>query len=437
MLGRVEAQLLTHVGRLVRILHMSSTPRVVRHRAWARFGVALILVGAVALPAAAQSPPDRSPASAVAGSATSARFLDPGGDARGGLDVASVTVSNDATGKLTFVIEIPSHQTLPAGKYIGLYLDTDRSGGFEYLVWVDGTRRTTEFSRWDATRRTYVRVGTTLLTGKYASGRETIEFNRSLIGGVSSLNFVVITWPEGDTPDDLAPNTGKWTYVVTTPSKLLITSVTRKPDPPVAGESFTVSVTVERFGRPGRYNGRAQCDATIGGQRLRGSGSVAPGRAECRWTIPADAAGKTIRASIGVSEGGPTTTRKLSVKVSPPAVKFSVVAVTTSPKQPKAGAQFYFGLVVRMSLGSQDPRPISAATVTCKATIGGKALRTFNREVRLGYGGDRSNVALQCGWDVPHGTAQQTMIGSVVMVVPRSGSAPGATFRHSFTKRVR
>ena len=422
---------------------MTSTPRVARRRAWVRTGVALIVVSAVALPAGAQNQPDRSSTSTAAGSATSARFLDPSGDAAGGLDVASVTLSNDDTGKLTFVIEIPSHQTLPAGKYIGLYLDADRNpgtggGGFEYGVWVDGTRRTTEFNRWDVARNGYVVVGGPSLTGTYGSGRETIEFNRSLIGGVSSLNFVVITWPEAlDRPEDRAPNTGTWTYAVTTPSKLLITSITRKPDPPVAGESFTVSVTVERFGRPGRFNGRVQCDATIGGQRARGSGSVAPGRASCRWAIPAGAAGKRIRGSISVSEGGATTPRQFSAKITQPAVKFSVVAVTTSPKQPKAGAQFYFGIIVRMSLGSQGPRPIPAATLSCTATIGGKALRTFSRDVRRGYGGDRSNVALQCGWEIPHGTAGETMIGSVVMVVPRSGAVPRATFRHSFTKRVR
>ncbi len=420
---------------------MSSTPRVVRHRAWARIGVALIVVSAVALPAAAQNRL-RSPASTAAASVTSARFLDPSGDARGGLDVASVTVSNDATGKLTFVIEIPSHQMLPAGKYIGLYLDADRNpstggGGFEYGVWVDGNRRTTEFNRWDVASDGYVVVGAPSLTGRYASGRETIEFDKSIVGGVSSLNFVVITWPDSDTRDDRAPDTGKWTYALTTASTLLITNVTRKPDPPIAGESFTISVIVVRLGQPGLFNGKVQCGATIGGQRLRGSGSVAPGRAACKWAIPAVAGGKIVRGSIGVSEGGATTTRRFSAKITQPAATFSVVAVTTSPNQPKAGAQFYFGIIVRMSLGSQDPRPISAATVTCKATIGGKALRTFNREVRLGYGGDRSNVALQCGWDVPHGTAQQTMIGSVVMVVPRSEGVPGATFRHSFTKRVR
>jgi len=428
---------------------MTLTPRAPRRRAWARTGVALLIVGAGTLPAAepttAQNSHTWSPASPAVGSAASARFLDPRGDATaGGMDVTSVTVSNDETGKLTFMIEIPSHQTLPTGKYIGLYFDTDRngstgsSGGSEYLFWIDGTLRTSELERWDAIQGSWVGIPGIPLTSRYSSGVQRVELNRSALGGVSVFDFAVYTWPESNTADDRAPNTGKWTYAVQTSSKtLLITSVTKKPDLPVAGESFTVSVTVERFGRPGRFNGRVQCDATIGGQRARGSGSVAPGRASCRWAIPALAAGKTIRGSIAVSEGGATTTRQFSAKIKPAVVKFSVVAVTTSPSQPKAGAQFYFGIVVRMSLGSQGPRPISAATVSCKATIGGKALRTLNREVRLGYGGDRSNVALQCGWDVPHGTAQQTMTGSVVMVVPRSGTAPGATFRHSFTKRVR
>lgn len=183
---------------------MTGARRIARRRAWARTGLGLVVLGAVALPAAAHSRPDRSHESTALGSATSTRYQDPRGDvAAGGLDVASVTVSNDDSGKLTFVIEIPSHQTLPPGEQfwqITLYLDGDQDEttgdqGDEYAVSVSEALGAT-FNRWDASRNGYYGVVASSWASSFADGRWTLEFNRSLIGAASGLNFLVHTWSD-------------------------------------------------------------------------------------------------------------------------------------------------------------------------------------------------------------------------------------------------
>lgn len=403
-----------------------------------RRALVVTVAGAVVLSAAAPIGAEgwsgETLATPTATAANSARYTDPTGDATpGGMDITNVTVSNDDAGNLRFVVEIPSHQTLPVDRYIGLYLDADRnnstgSAGYEFLVWIDGSAKTIEIDRWDAAQSTFVLVSGAVVAGSYSAGRETVDFNRTQIGSVSIFNFAVYTWNAGNTAEDRTDSSTKWTYEVkigTTPppsSKVAITSLTREPSQPIAGESFTVTAAVIRVGRPGQVtNGTVYC-SPLPGVQARWFGSVGRGRASCRWDIPASAVGKLVKGSIGVSEGGPVTTKRFSLRVLPRTVVLKAGGANSDPKQPQAGKTFYYALTVFVRDGTE--KRIQAGTVDCTATIGGRRLEVVDETVLTKEG-------VRCGWEVPSGTTGQNLRGSVLV------RSEGATLRHIFTRRVR
>ena len=403
-----------------------------------RTGVALTIAGVLAVaagPSSASTPADRVPASTSGVAANSARFSDPAGDVpAGGMDVTNVTVSNDNAGQLRFAIEIPSHQTLPTGKELQLAFDVDRnastgsSAGNEYAIFVVGTGNTIGFYRYDAAQNVYLLVSGTPLVRQYSGGVLAIEFNRSILGTVSSFDIELYTGPEDfPTVDDFVPNTGKWTYEikidVTPPQqRVAIASFSRQPKTPVAGEGFTVSVGVRRVGWAGRFNGTVYCDAKIAGRRARWFGSVDPGRAACRWDIPAGAAGDTIRGSIGVSDGqSPVVTRRFTARIAPR--KATLATGGASREQPRAGSRFYYALTVFVRTAGTESR-ISKGTVDCRATVSGRALANPENIVLKKEG-------IRCAWEVPAGTTGRMLVGTIVV------RSQGATLRHRFSRRIR
>jgi Ca2+-binding RTX toxin-like protein len=141
-------------------------------------------------------------------------FVDPTGDARsGGMDITSVVVSTDS-GKLSFAIDIPSHPTLPAPKYVGVGFDSDlnaRTGnsfGLEYRIWLDGSKATIQLDRWQ--NGTWVSVATSSLAATYQGG---LRFAVDAAAIASSFDFVVETYAQdGSTLEDVAPDRGRWRF---------------------------------------------------------------------------------------------------------------------------------------------------------------------------------------------------------------------------------
>jgi len=405
----------------------------------------LIIVGAVALPAAsptaAQDLLGPDPTSVAVGAANSQRYSDPRGDAGpGGLDVTTVTLSNDDAGRLRFSVAIPSHQTLPSRKGVNLAFDTDRNVntgplGFDYRVFVEPSGAT-ELDKWNQSEDAWESAGESVLSPYYDRGVWAGGIRLTGLGSPSVFNFAVRTFDRlpggGSTLNDAAPNAGLWTYRVkvggpgpAVKRKLRIVTSVQKPKPPKAGRDFAVEVTVRRVNWSGRFNGRVDCGATIGSQLVpAGRSSVAPGRAVCRWKIPATAAGKTIRGLIEVSEDGVSATRTFSARVAA-GVTLSSRGVSMSPTGgPEAGRLFYYYLGVDIREGSGIARPVTTTgRPSCSATVGGDALEVRKREL--------SGGVARCVWMVPAGTAGQTLVGSVVV------QSKGATLRHPFKLRIR
>jgi hypothetical protein len=406
-----------------------------------RIGVALLLVGACALPAAA--PVAARDAASLAPAVNSAQFVDPTGDAiGGGPDITRVLLENDDAGNLRFSVTTPSHSSLPSLKGIGLWFDSDRNastgaGGTDYRVFIDPSSQTPSFDRWNASTGQWNGVSGVLTSSGYSGGVWSVSLRTSGLGGASTFNFYVGSinqMPDGTRPyADVAPNSGWWTYEIRIgqpqPDKrLAITGFTQTPRTPVAGESFRVSFNVQRIGYAGQWSGVLYCEAKVGGRRLRAFGSPQRGRAACQWDIPASAGGKPLTGLVQVTEGDAAPARRtFRARVVAPKVRLSLPPspVTTVPAQPTAGTQFFYALNVVVRRGTGPAVPIQKGQVVCRATADGQTLKVFTRRVRQGDGD-----AL-CGWEVPHSASGATMRGTIVVV------SLGQALTHRFVRRIR
>jgi hypothetical protein len=422
-----------------------------RFRRSARRGTLLVLASsALAVAAAAVSGPD----SPLAGTSvlTQASYSDPAGDATNGApDLTTYRVS-DSGGAITWVVTAPG---LPATEtYVEIHVDTDKNPstgsaapyrvhGSEYSLILDGENLARNWWRWDGSRSPpdWTLLSASAMTSSYQNGVWTATVRAADMGNLRTFNFRVFTWKFRDDrvygQDETAtseytlgqrpppPPTPTPTPTPTPSNRVAITKLARTPSKPTAGESFTVSATVARVGRAGKFNGIVYCDARIEGRRLRWFGSVRPGGAACRWDIAENAAGKMIKGSISVNEnGGPTVTRRFSERVISVGAHLSIEGgISTAPSQPRAGQKFYYRMGIAVRRGSSHKR-IARGEVVCRATIGGRLLPEFQEEVK-------KNSGIRCGWNIPSGTAGQTMIGLIVV------QAEGGTLTHRFTRRVR
>ncbi len=402
------------------------------------------------LPAHTGTQDASSPGSAAGVAANSMSYQDATGENAQAADITTVTVSNDDARAITFRVNTPNKASFTRDLYAAIVVDTDKNAstgdpdfdGGDYYIEVFQSE--VGLFRWDGTN--FTRGGgnppATTLSYSWSSG-PTVRINASELASTASFEFEVFTFAGvtfdgagtasfANAQSDFAPNTGQYAYDVRVAppatNRVAITGLTRTPAQPVAGESFTVSVNVARVGQPGRFLGVVYC-STLPGVQTRWFGSVSPGRAACRWDIPASAAGKRIRGTISVNEGGgPVVVRRFTGRVSSPRVSLAIPpnAVTTVPARPASGSQFLYALNVVVRSGTGKPVPIEKGRVTCTASIDGRKLRTVRPgRVRAGDGD------VLCGWEVPFGSSGRTLRGVIVVV------SEGKTLTHRFRLRVR
>ena len=149
-------------------------------------------------------------------------YSDPAGDQQGTApDVTTITVSHDASGNITFRINVSNQPALAADSQVVLWLDTDRSPntgapntlGSEYVFLVSGEGY--NFARWTGAEYDFDTPFTTVHVA-YNAGA-TVTVNRSEIGNTNGFNFWVRglqeTGPETANIDD-APNDGTFSYLL-------------------------------------------------------------------------------------------------------------------------------------------------------------------------------------------------------------------------------
>jgi hypothetical protein len=370
-------------------------------------------------------------------------YTDPRGDAGPGTDIVGVSVRHDAAGSIA--VRVTTSSALPDNHYIAIFVDADnnastglalegrgldyemassRAFGIGFWRWSEG--------RWVQSSPAGFAVGPT--------SPNVVEFRttRAMLGNTNGFAFRVISGAGaigsgGGLTDTFWDLTQWFQYSLTAKPGLKITRVDRTPKVPYAGESYTLTFSVSRVGRGGRFFGNVGCRARIGSARAQWSGSVDPGSAKCGFRVPANAAGRTISGLMTVTEGATTLRRTFSAKVvRQPLRLIAGKLVETVPPQPRAGALFGYKLPVSIQKGLRDSRPVvprEISRVTCLGRLGGKPIAA--RESRAVAG------AVRCVWDIPAGAAGSTLAATIRAESPQTASATAGTLVHSFDRTVR
>jgi hypothetical protein len=279
-------------------------------------------------------------ASSVRTAANSVTFTDSTGEDAQGPDITTVVLSNDDRGTLTWVINVPNRPTLSGDMAFLVFINSDSNTatgdpqlfGSDYILQligpISGPAELGLF-RWDGTDFTALGVPQSSLIFSYANG-VTIRLNASELGNARRLQFLVLALtglvlgPDGQLDDtnarfDAAPDAGHGVYsfdVRITPPRLVVRSFGLRPLTPRAGRPLSVFVTFARSDGARPTAPSVTCRATLGGRALSASGSsVTGGRATCRWALPRTAAGKTIRGTVTVRDGGLRASRPFTARV--------------------------------------------------------------------------------------------------------------------------
>jgi hypothetical protein len=271
--------------------------------------------------------------------ANSVTFPDSTGEDAQAPDMTSLTVANDDRGTITFTLNMPNRPTLTADMEIDLLLDTDANPatgepniGSDYIIVLAGPLEGSAgvfLYRWTGSEYNSAGVSQRSLVFSYANGVAVIRANVAELGNVKRLAFLAVAAsgvtlsPDGQ-PDytnarlDFAPDVGHGlhSYDVRTTRALLLRGFRSSPARPRAGRRYTVSATVTRSDTGAAIqSGRVTCRASIAGRPLRGTPSLARGRASCSFSIPASARGKTIRGSMTVVSQGLRKVQSFSAKI--------------------------------------------------------------------------------------------------------------------------
>ncbi len=259
-------------------------------------------------------------------------FSDPAGDQRatggGGSEVAGaapditrVEVSHAQDG-VTFRITIANYRDLPPNAFLAVFFDLDRNfdtgdlGDDAQIGWSPSGG--VVFERWDGRR--FVSAPTGAILASFSAGVFTLEVPGSVLGGVTSFDFLVGTSALVNEllATDVAPMLGShWTYHLALGSLTLrVSTFIGAPSRPVAGKQFVVSTAVTRTDtRALVRSGSVTCSARVGGAAIRTRGGFARGRARCLMTVPRGATGKVLRGALTVRVEGASVRRTYSFRV--------------------------------------------------------------------------------------------------------------------------
>jgi hypothetical protein len=252
-----------------------------------------------------------------------ATFDDPTGDNGSAPDITSVVVSNDASGQITFRVNV-AKLVVPSNVHIGIAIDSDQnpstgSHGIDYVFLADLSQNSYGLGRWNGTDFADTPASTAAVSTDDTG--LTFSINKSELGNTSGVNFWTRS-AEGPTPAaghmDDAPDTGTWAYQLGPASALKLTIELSHTTKAKAGRPFVAVIAV------GRSDGATAdvtsndviCKATVGTRQLRASSVVTLGPAvTCSWRLPKGSTGKTIHASVTVSLDGAAVTKRFTAKI--------------------------------------------------------------------------------------------------------------------------
>jgi hypothetical protein len=233
---------------------------------------------------------------------------DPSGDSNGAPDITGVTVANDLSGMILFVVEVANRSGFARDDDVLIYVDTDRSaatgfperagGGVDYLLRIDATTSQVTLGRWNGSG--FEPAPGTTLQGAWANGY-IAGINRAELGGTNGFAFFVRTRQQGSAGNrfDFAPTDAYFPYTLTPPH---IDAIRPRFSAlaPRAGSTFKVNSIQLVFETAETAVATAfTCRATLAGKRLRGTG-----RGACTFRLPKTAKGKRFVITITATATG-------------------------------------------------------------------------------------------------------------------------------------
>jgi hypothetical protein len=232
---------------------------------------------------------------------------DPTGDGNGAPDITGVTIANDFSGMILFVVEVSNRSGFVRDDDVLFYIDSDRSattgapergGGVDYLLRIDATASQITLARWNGTGFEPVPGATP--AGTWVNGY-VAQVHRSQLGGTSALAFFVRTRLQGGASNqvDFAPTDAYFPYVLTPPH---IDAIRPRfsPAAPRAGSTFRIGSVQLAFETAETATAAAfTCRATLAGKGIRGTG-----RGGCTFKLPKTAKGKRFVLTITATATG-------------------------------------------------------------------------------------------------------------------------------------
>jgi hypothetical protein len=260
-------------------------------------------------------------------------FPDATGDASGGLDIASVTVTGDPnTGSMTLAVAVPGYQPPVVDgqtRVVLAWLDTDKntatgssaSGSeysFQYYDDPSDSEHWWDAGRWNGSGWDSL-PDTQSLDFQRSAGVVTWSFAPPDIGGATSFSFYVDTRvldAGGNTvATDLAPDMGKYAYDINAARTMMlfvsptIGNAKLVPARPIAGKRVAVSFPV-RWTKDGKpiaiAGGTMTCDPSIAGKIIPHAESFTGGLARLSFVVPKTAKGKTLKVKVTIAGGSAT-----------------------------------------------------------------------------------------------------------------------------------
>jgi hypothetical protein len=259
----------------------------------------------------------------LAGSAgATGKYTDKTGDSGVAFDITGAQVASDASGQVTFRIDVAN---IAAGDAIGLFVDSDanpltgdvRAGGADYLFLMAPSEKAYSPEHWNGSDWDDNFTRLSLRVAQISTG-VLVMINRSELANTSQLNFWVMSIAGDGGPGkvDVAPEDGVWNYDLSAGGpdiRQVLVQATPAAGPRV-GKPFSVKVNginlpqtnVSAAVQPDSWT----CTARLGGKRLAGAGTGG-----CAFRIPKKSKGKQLVVTVSVTYEGATKSIQLPFKV--------------------------------------------------------------------------------------------------------------------------
>ena len=277
--------------------------------------------------------------SSVAPSANSVTFKVPKGTDQLAPDIASIAVSNNDPGVITFRINVANRPQLGQDMLFDVFVDADRRtttgsqnlAGVDYVIELAGGE--VNLFKWDGTN--FTRRGgdpsAASLSFAYRRGL-TIHISAADLGNTRGFRFFaaatsgVAVDPDtgaldfANAHDDTAHPAGGGLYafdVKMALPKLVVQKVATTPQKPAAGKPFSVRLTAARSDTGARLKGgQITCAARAGDKSISSQTPRFVGtQAMCTWIIPGFARGKRFVGSIAIVFEGKRVSRNVSLGI--------------------------------------------------------------------------------------------------------------------------